>query len=231
MEGIDEPVPDLENGFLTKQMREYLRDPAKFEADHDSDAVDDIRYRIREARKDAIDEIRFLDTRQDDWIREQPAANTYPDSEPRLETASLHAPLPVPLTTDIPLHDDTVEALKQVRDRLNQVVIDFLIKEVDDLPPEYSSKQEFREYLMEKAMEVRSASDGKEMKQYERFWGDNFLTFDDIIRLGLMMFPNEEVLRGMDLDEFAALPGTKYKERVKILRTYGEALDKSYLKR
>jgi len=220
-------------GFLTEQMREYLKDPAGFEDKYDQEKASKVRHRIRNARSAAVEQLRYLDDNPDQWVREQPKASNFPDSEPHIDTVSLHEPLPDDHTISFGIHTDTHRALAQVQTELSELVVDSLIEslEPDDIPPEFDSKLEYRDYLQINRQDLRTKYDTSKLPQYEVFRGDDLVTVDDIIRIALQMTPTDKMLDEIDINSFAMLPGIRYEERHKVMQTFSNALDRSLLKR
>ncbi len=172
----DSEVPNTDNGILNETMREYLRDPAAFEAREGTERAQKLRYKIRERRKDAIEELRYLHRHQEAWRRENLTAFEFPTSEPHVDPIRPHVPLPTAETIDIPLHEDTVKAMEPVRAALTDIFLDELIAEVDEIPAEFDSKQEFAEWIRDDPQRFRMVYDEEKLPEYEEFWGDEFVT-------------------------------------------------------
>ncbi|WP_136689112.1 hypothetical protein [Halorhabdus amylolytica] len=230
-------MPDIEpletpKGFLTEQMRSYLADPEDFVAEHGKQKSADVRNRIRNAREAAIKQLELLDNRTEEWTRQQPQVQSFPDPEPHVDIIPCHRPLPDDHAVDFAIHEDTLRALEGTQRRLSELAVNFFVDQIDrnQIPDEYNSKSEYREHLQENRQDLRTLYDAEKRPAYEIFRGNDFATIDDVIRLGLQFVVSPEDYQEFENEKYALLPGINQDIRYELIKAYAESLDKSYLR-
>jgi hypothetical protein len=241
MSETDEPHDCLETGegFLPERAREYLKNPDEYE-----NVASDVRHDIRRRRKIAQQQLQYLENNRELWELKDDASlleEIDPNSWEKRDgefldsgTQHLHQPLPDAEAVDFVIHRDTLEAMEEVRTELSQFIVDKIVDGLseEEIPDSYGTKEDLWEFLQDHRQELRTElDDHRTDDDIEYFWGNDYVTIDDIVRAALRLIPSEDDLTETDEESFTLLYGESLEPKFELLRRFEQGLDHTKLQR